>query len=91
MSGDMRVKGLIDGTVGMAGRIGEIDAHSVASGDFTEGRCIGGKEVFMTLTGAKMVDDLLSRGFRFEALEDPVGIFDKLLAPKQQHSGKVQP
>ena len=91
MSGDMRIKGLVDGSVGTANRVGEIDAHSVSSGDFTQPRSVLGKQVFLTPDGAQLFDGLIGKGFRFEALADPTGFFDKLMGAKQACTGKVSP
>jgi hypothetical protein len=59
--GDSRISG--GGAAGgqsalRAVRAGSIDANSKGSGDFTEKRTVGGKDVWLTPGGAKALDKL---------------------------------
>jgi hypothetical protein len=90
MSGDMRIKANIDGGLGGAHKLSDpIDAHSQKSGDFTEGRNIQGKQVFLTPEGAQALDGKIRDGFRFEAQKDPSGFFEKLMSSPETFTGKV--
>ena len=91
MSGDMRVRSNIDGGLGGAARTEDIDAHSSQAGDFTERRSISGKDVFFTPEGAQRYDAHLAQGYRYEALDDPKGFFERLAAPGEFAKGRVAP
>lgn len=89
MSGDMRVRSNIDGALGGAGKLEHIDAHSSQSGDFSEARQVGGKEVFFTPDGAALYDELAAAGFRFEASDDASWL-TRFLSPKESCTGEVE-
>ena len=91
MSGDMRVRNNLDGTVGTAKRLSDLDAHSSKSGDFTQERPVLGKSVFFTPEGAAQFDQHKKNGMQFEALTDPKDFFSRLMAPTQTCTGEVKP
>jgi len=93
--GDSRVIVPAGGGTGLINNQSAIDAHSKASGDFTEARVVDGKTLYFTPAGARSVDlaqeNAANNSGSFEATADPTWLesFFKgdLFAGNEQHSG----